>query len=77
MDLGVAIGLIALAVSCVSMGQGWWSDNATRNRLDDINKANDRQADQIDSLIELNRSNLEQTNRWIDLLDRLGLGGDG
>jgi hypothetical protein len=77
MDLGVAIGLLALLVSCLSMAQGWLSDNATRKRLDAIGKVNDRQADQIDGLIELNKSNLGQTNQWLETLNRILPGGDG
>ncbi len=71
MDLGVAIGLIALVVSCLSMGQGWWSDNATRSRLDAISQANDRQANEIDALIELNRSYLGQSEKLLEFLNRI------
>lgn len=72
----MVFGFIALVISCLSMLQGWVSDNSTRKRLEDFGKATDRQADQIDSLIELNQSSLGQTNKWLELLNRIGLGGD-
>ena len=76
MDAGLIVGLVALAVSCLSWGQGWLSDNAINKRLDAIDKATNRHADHIDGLIELNRSNHEETGKWLAILDRVWPGGD-
>ena len=69
------IGLIALGVSCLSMLQGWWLAKGANDRLDKISATNNGKADQVDGLIELNKKYVDQTNKWIDLLGQLKLGG--
>ena len=70
------IGLIALGVSCFSMLQGWWLAKGTNERLDKISATNNGKADEADGLIELNKKYIDQTNKWIEFLERLNLGGN-
>lgn len=55
MDFTTILGIIALAVSIVSLWRGWRSEGDIKKRFDDFNRANERQANQIDALIEVVR----------------------
>lgn len=55
MDFTTILGIIALAISTVSLWRGWRSEADIKKRFDDFNRANERQANQIDALIEVVR----------------------
>ena len=71
MDLGTLSGLIALAISGVSLWLGWRSDNATRRQMEDFTRTNDRQSGQIESLIEQVGASTKQSDELIELVKRL------
>ena len=71
MDLGTLSGLIALAMSAVSLWLGWRSDNATRRRMEDFTRTNERQSGQIESLIEQVGASTKQSDELIELVKRL------
>ena len=68
LKMDIIFGLIALAISVLSIWLGWRSDNATRKRLTDYAKSNERQAYQIDELLNQARSHLEQSKLLIELV---------
>ena len=62
MDFTSILGIIALAISIVSLWRGWRSDAVIKKLSDDFNQVNERhstqnerQSNQIDALIEVVR----------------------
>lgn len=62
MDFTTILGIIALAVSILSLWRGWRSDAVIKKLSDDFNQVNERhstqnerQSNQIDALIEVVR----------------------
>ena len=62
MDFTTILGIIALAISIVSLWRGWRSDAVIKKLSDDFNQVNERhstqnerQSNQIDALIEVVR----------------------
>ena len=71
MDLGTLSGLIALAMSAMSLWLGWRSDNATRRQMEEFTRTNERQSGQIESLIEQVGTSTKQSDELIELVKRL------
>lgn len=51
MDISDTPGLLALALSGLSLWLGWRRDNTTRKLIESVRKASDRDAKRVDRLI--------------------------
>ena len=78
MDWGTISGLVALAMSGASLWLGLRSDNATRRRIEDFTKTNERlseqnerQSGQIEALIGQLGAATKQSNKLIEVVKLL------
>ena len=71
MDWGTLSGLVALAMSGVSLWLGLRSDNATRRRIEDFTEVDERQSGQIESLMERLSASMKQSDELIGVVKLL------